>query len=265
MRTAIAFVLAVGIVAGGTLVYRGFAKSKLFTLRNVELRGDVRAPRSELISSVYQNAADGLWWTNLEQLRGKLREQSWVRDVEVVRVLPDTLRVTITEREPYTIARLESGALVWVDRDGVILDEQGAFKSSGSEARELPLLSGLGEGHDRATREGNRKQVHNFEALVESLSQGQPPLIERVDEVHFDELEGVHLQITGQRIKVIASPDDIASQLKSALAVIDAVERGDLSALELFKVTDATRLAAGDHLSYVDMRSPNRVVLGLTH
>ena len=264
VRTTIAFVLAVGIVAGGALIYRSFATSKLFTLRNVELRGDVRAPRSELISSVYQNAAEGLWWTDLEDLRSKLREHSWVRDVEVVRVLPDTLRVTITEREPYTVARLETGALVWVDRDGVILDEQGSFKSSGTETRELPLLSGLGEGSDKATKEANRKLVRSFETLVESLSQGQPPLIERVDEVRFDELDGVHLQITGQRIKVIASPDDIAGQLKKALAVIDAVERGDLSALELFRVTDATRLAAGDHLSYVDTRSPNRVVLGLT-
>ena len=265
MRTGLAFVTAVAIVAGGALIYRTFATSKFFTLRNVELRGDVRAPRTELISSVYENAASGLWWTNLEELRGKLRQQSWVRDAEIVRVLPDTLRVTITEREPYTVARLESGALVWVDRDGVILDEQGAFKSSGTDNRELPLLSGLSEGNDKATREANRKQLQRYESLVDDLSQGQPPLIERVDEVRFDELEGVHLQITGQRVKVIASPDGLSSQLKKALAVLDAVERGDLSALELFRVTDATRFAAGDHLSYVDVRSPNRVVLGLSH
>lgn len=263
MRTAIAFVLAVGIVAGGAVVYRTFATSRFFTLRNVDLRGDLRAPRAELISSVYENTSEGLWGTNLEELRRKLRQHSWVRDAEVVRVLPDTLRVTITEREPYTVARLESGALVWVDRDGVILDEQGAFKSSNERDRGLPLLSGLIEGPDKLSREANRKQLQSYEALVESLAQGLPPMLERIDEVRFDELEGVHLQVTGRRMKVIASPDDVASQLKRALAVIDAVDRGDLSALELFKVTDATKLVAGEHLSYVDMRAPNRVVLGL--
>ncbi|MEP7273406.1 MAG: FtsQ-type POTRA domain-containing protein [Acidobacteriota bacterium] len=264
-RTGLAFALAVGIVAGGALAYRSFATSRFFTLRNVDLRGDIRAPRAELISALYENTPNGLWWTNLEELRGKLRQHSWVRDAEVVRVLPDTLRVTITEREPYTIARLGSGALVWVDRDGVILDEQGAFKSSSETDRGLPLLTGLDEGTDKKARDANRTELQSYTALVDALEQGQPPLLDRVDEVAFDELEGVHLQLTGRRVKVIANPNDIASQLKKALAVIDAVDRGDLSALELFKVTDAAKLVSGGHLSYVDTRAPNRVVMGLAH
>ncbi len=264
-KTGLAFALAVGIVAGGAVAYRSFATSRLFTLRNVDLRGDMRAPRAELISSLYENTSNGLWWANLEELRGKLREHSWVRDAEVVRVLPDTLRVTITEREPYTIARLGSGALVWVDREGVILDEQGAFKSSSEADRGLPLLSGLDEGDDKQARDANRKQLQSYTALIEALAQGQPPLLDRIDDVHFDELEGVHLQVTGRRVKVTATPDDVASQLKKALAVVDAVDRGDLSALELFKVTDAAKLARGGHLSYVDTRAPNRVVIGLAH
>lgn len=264
-RTGLAFALAVGIVAGGALLYRSFATSKLFALKNVDLRGDLRAPREELISALYQNTSSGLWWTNLEDLRNKLREKSWVRDAEVVRVLPDTLRVTITEREPYTIARLANGELVWVDRDGIILDQQGAFKSSSEADRGLPLLTGLNENTDDAARESNRKQLQRYAAMVDSLQQGQPPLLDRIDEVRFDEVEGVQLQVTGRRVRVIASPDDVASQLKKALSVLDAVDRGDLSALELFKVTDAAKLAAGEHLSYVDTRAPNRVVIGLSH
>lgn len=263
VRNGIAFSLAVAIVAGGAIAYRRFVTSGYFALRNVDLRGDFRAPRNELIASLHENTADGLWWADLDRLRAKLREHPWVRDAEVVRVLPDTLRVTISEREPYTLARLGSGALVWVDREGVILDEQGAFKSSSDDNPVLPLLSGLNESQDKQAREANRKQLQNYQTLVEHLGQGEPPLLDRVDEMRFDDLEGVHLEITGRRLRVTASVDDVASQLKKALAVLDAVDRSDLAALELFRVTDAARLAAGARLSYVDTRAPNRVVIGL--
>lgn len=263
VRFGLAFTLAVGIVAGSAFAYRTFATSSFFTLRNVDLRGDVRAPREELITSLYQNTARGLWWTDLDDLREKLRQHPWVRDAEVVRVLPDTLRVTISEREPYTLARLSNGALVWVDLEGVILVEQGAFKGAAEIDRGLPLLSGLLEAQDEPSREANRKQVGTYQTIVQELEQGQPSLLERVDEIHLDKLDSVDLQITGRRLKVTTTLDHIYDQLRKALAVLDAVDRGDLSALELFKVTDATKLIGGARISYIDTRSPNRVVIGL--
>jgi hypothetical protein len=263
VRTAIAFGLAVGVVAGGVFAYGNFTDSGFFTLRNVDLRGNLRAPRDELISSLYQNTSRGLWWTDLTELRGKLREHPWVRDAEVVRVLPDTLRVTINEREPFALARLASGTLVWVDRDGVVLDEQGAFKGAAEADRGWPLLSGLAEGGSPESREATRRQLQTFEEVVESLEQGEPSLLDRVDEIHFDELDGLHLQVAGRPVRVIASLEDVHGQLKKALAVLDAIDRRDLSALELFKVTDATRLFGGVRISYINTRSPARLVVGL--
>jgi len=263
LQTAIAFGLAVGIIAGGAFAYGNFTDSGFFTLRNVELRGNLRAPRDELLSSLYQNTSRGLWWTDLDELRGKLRQHPWVRDAEVVRVLPDTLRVTINEREPFALARLLSGTLVWVDRDGVVLDEQGAFKGAGETERVVPLLSGLIEGSDAESREANRKQLQTFEEVVKSLDQGEPSLLDRVDEIHFDELDGLHLQISGRPVKVIASLEDVHGQVEKALAVLDAIDRRDVSALELFRVTDATRLFGGVRINYINTRSPARLVIGL--
>ena len=263
LRMAIAFGLAVGIVAGAAFAYGNFTDSGFFTLRNVELRGNLRAPRDELISSLYQNTSHGLWGTDLDELRGKLRQHPWVRDAEVVRVLPDTLRVTINEREPFALARLSSGTLVWVDREGVVLDEQGAFKGAAEADRGLPLLSGLADGSDAESREVNRKRLQTFQDVVESLEQGEPSLLDRVDEVHLDELDGLHLQISGRPVVVIASLEDVHGQLTKALAVLDAIDRRDLSALELFKVTDAARLFGEARVSYINTRSLARLVIGL--
>lgn len=262
-RAAAAFVLAVAIVAGIGFAYREFAASRYFKLRHVELSGDLRAPREELISSLYQHTEGGLWQTDLDNLRQKLRAHPWVRDAEVVRVLPDTLRVRISEREPFAQARLSNGSLVWVDRDGVILDEQGAFKGGAEVDKGLPLLSGLVESREQERVEANKQILLLYQRLVDELRQGDPPLLERIDEVHFTELGDVEMHLAGRGVKVIAGGEDFHGQVKRALAVLDAVARRDLSTLELFRVTDAERLLGGRRISYINTKSTRRLVIGL--
>jgi cell division protein FtsQ len=261
-RAGVAFVFAVAIVAGAAYAYREFAASGYFALRNVELSGDLRAPRRELISSLYANTSGGLWQADLDALREKLRTHPWVRDAEVVRVLPDTLRVKISEREPYTLARLERGTLVWVDRDGVILDEQGSFKGAADIDKGLPLISGLNEKGAQA-REANRQMLLVYERLIDELRNGEPPLLDRIEEAHFGEVEGVQLQLAGKGVRVIARPEDFHGQVKAALAVIEAVAQRDLATLELFRVTDAEQLFGGRAISYINTKSPTHVIIGL--
>lgn len=263
LRTGVIFLFAVALVAGAGYAYREFAGSHYFALRNVELRGDLRAPRRELISSLEAGASNGLWRTDLDELREQLRRHPWVRDAEVVRVLPDTLRVTISEREPYVLARLERGALVWVDREGVILDEQGAFKGASDLDKGLPLISGLLEGSDEKARDGNRRLMLVYERLIDELRQGEPPLLDAIEEAHFDEVEGLHLQLAGRRVRVIAASDDFHAQVKKAITVLDAVARRDSSTLELFRITDAERLFGGRPISYINTKSSNQLIVGL--
>lgn len=295
-RAAVALTFAILIVAGAAYAYRAFATSEYFTLRNIELHGDLRAPREEIIDALHKYTEKGLWWTNLEELRDKLRQNPWIRDVELVRVLPDTLKVTITERDPYILARLASGDIVWVDREGVILDEQGTFKGGENDEVELPLLSGLREPgqppkpetpaqgkpsrkSDRAVaasaeskpespeelREANKKRLSEFQNLVTELSEGGDRLIDRIDEVHFDDVDGVHLHLTNKRIKILAGLGDYRKQVETALQVLDAIERKDIEKLELFRVTDAARLLDGANVAYINTRTPNRVVIGLAN
>lgn len=296
VRAGVALAFAIVIVAGAAYAYRAFATSEFFALRNIELHGDLRAPRQEIIDALHKYTEKGLWWTNLEELRDKLRQNPWIRDVELVRVLPDTLKVTITERDPYILARLASGDIVWVDREGVVLDEQGTFKSDESDEVELPILSGLreaaqqskpeapaqGKGSKKSDRtiaasgepkpespeelrEINKKKLAEFQNLVTELTEGGERLIDRIDEVHFDDVDGVHLQLTNKRIKILAGLGDYRKQVETALQVLDAIERKDLEKLELFRVTDAARLLDGPNVAYINTRTPNRIVIGLAN
>jgi len=259
LRAGLALGLAVAIVMGIIGVYHAFAGSRFFALRKVELTGIVHASRAEMERALRQGVSGGLWQANLTELRRELERHAWVREAEVVRVLPDTLRVTIREREPFALARRATGSLVWVDRDGVALGERDLFKTQ----LVPPLISGLEESDGEAASEANRRRLIMYEQLLAELDKGEPRLSEAVDEMDLGDLQDVQLRLADKRIKVILGDHDFRARLASALKVLHAVERKDLSALGLLKVTDAERLVKGGRIAYLDATRPDRVIVGL--
>src|ERR1044072_5007453 len=63
----------------------------------------------------------GVWQADLEVIAKELKELPWVRNAVVTRVLPDGLRVRVTERGPRVISRTGDRRLVWLDDGGVVL------------------------------------------------------------------------------------------------------------------------------------------------
>lgn len=257
-RTCLVLGIAVTIVVGMLGAYHAFASSRLFALRQIDLQGVTHASRDDLMRVLRKSMASGLWQADLDKVRGELEQHAWVRDAEVVRVLPDTLRVMITEREPFALARRSTGALMWVDRDGVVLGECSLFKTE----TVLPLISGLEEGE--AASQDNRQRLIAYQQLLAELDQGEPPLSEKVDEINLGDLKDVQLRLADKRMTVKVGEREFRPRLESALKVLSAIERKDISTLGLFKVTDAERLIKGSsRIAYLDATHPNRVIVGL--
>jgi hypothetical protein len=121
----------------------------------------------------------------------------------------------------------------------------------------------LTEGNDEKAHEANRRLMIIYDRLVDELRQGEPPLLEAIEEAHFDEVEGVQLQLAGRRVRVIAGNEAFHPQVKKALAVLDAVERRDLATLELFRISDAERLFGSRPIRYINTKSPSHLIVGL--
>ncbi len=259
-RTCLVLGIAVTIVLGLLGAYHRFASSRLFALRQIDLQGVTHASRDDLMRVLRKSVASGLWQADLDKVRGELEQHAWVRDAEVVRVLPDTLRVMITEREPFALARRSTGALMWVDRDGVALGERSLFKTDNL----LPLISGLEEGDGEAASKANRQRLIAYQQLLTELDQGEPPLSEKIDEVNLENLKDVQLRLADKRITVKVGEREFRPHLESALKVLSAIERKDISTLGLFKVTDAERLIKGSsRIAYLRATQTDRVIVGL--
>src|SRR3569832_2722580 len=129
LRSLVAYVpLArrIGVIAIIALIafvgYRAAASASFFQVRTVETRGASRASVEDIRNAVRHDVSEtGVWRADLQQLSSHLEHLPWVRTAVVTRVLPDGIRVRITEREPKAVVRTAAGRCMWVDDDAVYL------------------------------------------------------------------------------------------------------------------------------------------------
>jgi cell division protein FtsQ len=255
------FVMLFGCAAAAIAAYRILPTWNVFALRHYDVRGVTHAAREQIDQILHEETKQGLWQVDVDSIRDRLRHVAWVREAEVACVLPDTLRVTVIEREPLALARLHDGSVVWVDREGNMLGDQSGFKPS----RVPPLISGLDENVSAAAIAANRERLDVYQKLLADLDRENDSLSDRVDEVHLDEISDVRLRLGDRRVMILVGSRDFRARLQTALKVLDAADRQDVTALGFLKVTDAKRLLEGGEIAYLNASRAERVIVGLAH
>ena len=233
-----AIVLLVGVVA-----YQAAASADFFKARKVETKGAVRASSEEIKAAVLQDVAEtGVWRADLDQVSKHLERLPWVRTAVVTRVLPDGIRVRITERQPTAVVRTGAGRFIWVDDDAVYLGEM-------SPTDQMPafFLRGWNEEDSTTAQTENRERVKKFIELQREWS--AQSLSERVSEVNLQDLRDVRVQLAGDdsQIEVRLGAQEQAERLKKALNVLDAQRQ----------------TARGPLISYIDLSQGKRAIVGL--
>ena len=231
---------------------------KLFTLQRVEVQGNLLLSRDEIEESVKMLVDKGVLRADLALIRSTLKRNELIEEAEVTRLLPDMLRVTIKERAPYALSRRSDGTVVCVDRAGAMFGSTNLFK-----IRPLPpLINGLKEEGEDATA-FNRQRLLAYQQLLADLDRGEPHLSPRIDEVYFDDIEGVRVILADSQTAVYLGKEDYRRRLNAALDVLDAVERKDLEALNVLRIGDAEKLVSGVKIAYLNAMVPKRVIVGL--
>lgn len=223
--------------------YRAAASASFFQVRTVETRGLSRASADEIKNVVRRDVNEtGVWRADLPELSKHLERLPWVRTAVVTRVLPDGIRVRITEREPKAVVRTAAGRFMWVDDDAVYLGEM-------SSTDQMPafFLRGWNEDDAPSAQAENRDRVRKFLELQRDWSaQGTS---ERVSEVNLLDLRDVRVQLAGDdsQIEVRLGSQDQSARLGKALSVLDAQRQ----------------TSRGPLISYIDLTQGKRAIVGL--
>lgn len=257
---AVGFLILGLVVFGGTAtLMRSLLGSEFFAIKQVEVEGTQRTSREELLATIAEKTNGVLWQAPIDEIREVLKRNPWIRDAEVRRQFPDKLRVKISEREPFALARRSDNTVVWIDRDGTVLGDQTKFNLEVVP----PIISGLQDGASAKVMEVNRRHLSLYQDLLNVLDAGEPRLSAQVDEVIFDGVDGLRLRVHSGRVEVLVGTQDFRKRTEEALRILQAIERKDVSALRLLKISDAERLLSGRPITYINATVPGRAIVGL--
>jgi cell division septal protein FtsQ len=239
LKVSMALIIAVLVFMG----YRAAASASFFQIKNIETRGVSRASNESIVATVRRDVSQtGVWRADLAALSAHLEQLPWVRTAIVTRVLPDGIRVRITERQPRLVIRSSAGHFMWVDEDAVELSEM-------MPADQMPpfFLRGWDEQASTTSHSENQARVRKFLELQkewETLG-----LSERVSEVSLIDARDVRAQLAGDdsRIEVRLGATDLGQRLKKALSVLDSQKQ----------------TSRGPLISYIDMTQGKHAIVGL--
>ena len=237
LKFVIALVLLIVVIVG----YRMAASAALFQVQAIDVSGTSRTSADEIQGLTRRALArTGVWRADLNAISNELGRLPGVRRAVVTRVLPDRIRVRITERVPLAVVRTSAGHFVWVDDDGVMLGEMKA-----DDRMPAFFIRGWNEERGEDARQENSERVQKYLELVKEWD--ATGLSQRVSEVTLSDLRDVRAQLAGgdSQIEVRLGSQELGSRLQIAL-----------QALDTYKQTPR-----GSSITYVDLQT-GRVVIG---
>jgi cell division protein FtsQ len=153
----------------------------------VELSGNHIVSREAVLQQFARDRGHSVVSIPLDARRSALEELSWVESATVQRILPNHIRVEISERTP--IAFLRNGTeLALIDPHGVILDRPRG------EQYQFPIVTGLSENMSREER-GRRMQT--YQEFVKDIDLVRFGSSDHVSEIDLSNPKDLRAVMTG--------------------------------------------------------------------
>ena len=182
--------VGVALVALAVVVARFLLYSpQLLLLKpdQIEVTGNHIVAREEILKLFIQDRNRSVLRVPLDARRAEIRQLPWVEEASVQRILPNRLRVFITERTP--VAFFRNGAeLTLIDGQGVLLDQPAG------EDFHFPIITGLSEAVPREERE---KRVRTYLEFMKDVDLVRPGSSERVSELDLGNPRNLLAVLTG--------------------------------------------------------------------
>ena len=185
-------VLSFAGVAGVTAAAYGmqfllYSPVMLLKPDQIELRGSRIVSREAVLQQFIHDRNRSALRVPLDARRSQLEQIPWVESASVQRILPNRLRVELTERTPVAFAR-NGAELALIDAHGVILDRPRG------EDLHFPIVSGVSEDLPRDQRE---KRMQTYEEFIKDIDFVRGGSSDRVSEVDLSNPKDLRVVMTG--------------------------------------------------------------------
>jgi cell division protein FtsQ len=210
----ISIVILACLVGLVTIGYRTVTASDFFAVKDVSVTGVSRSS-TEDIRRIISGQAErtGVWNTDIADIRQKIEKLPFVKFAAVSRVLPNGMKVVITERIPIGVVKIASGNFL-IDADGELL------APPNDQDADLITIYGWDETKTERASRDNAARIKLFQKMVADW--GEFGLAKRVKEVNLADLQEPQAVVedSGSRISVTLARDELSKSLRSALEAV---------------------------------------------
>jgi len=193
-------------------------------VHRVLVEGNEQLSDGEILELIEFSDRANILMLDLERVRVNLLRSAWVADVEIERVLPATLKLSIHERRPVAVAVLDE--LYLLASDGTMLDQL----SPRYNIEELVLARGLRDG------DGLDRERAVLAGRLSAELVGDRRLGNLVSELDVREGPGsVSLRLRAPAITVLVHGDDMIDRLSEVVPLLDGIHAryADLDVVDL--------------------------------
>ncbi len=184
-----------------------------FQIQNVIIEGSEKSNISEIENNVTE-FKDNLIGLNFNSIRETVESSEWVKRASIKKVLPSTLKINVTENDPYAIY-FQEGKSFLIDLDGSIITEINLNNY------EDDLLFVRGE---------NSPEL--LEQLIRDISIAFPDLTQTLEEVEFIEKRRWNLKLNSKLL--VKLPDEnIQQSLKNLKQLFEEQEVMESNIIEI--------------------------------
>jgi cell division protein FtsQ len=238
--------LLVGVAMGAVWLTRSMLlhdpRFAIATSSEIQLQGNRHLTREQVLSVFGADLERNIFKVPLTQRRADLERLPWVKTATVMRLLPNIVRVAVTERAPVAFVR-DGSQIGLVDADGVLLDMPQDV--AGDPRYSFPVITGLAQGDTPAQRTAKMDVYKKFMTDLDSdAGKGAKPS-QSISEVD------------------VSNPEDVKALLASGSMDI-VVHFGDENFLKRYDTLEqnlAAWKAQYPKLASVDTRYENQFVL----
>lgn len=140
----------------------------------IELAGNHVVTREAVLRPFAQDRNHSVLQIPLDQRRSQLEQIPWVESATVHRILPNRIRVVVTERTPVAFAR-NGNEVELIDPHGVILDRPQ------DTDYQFPVVTGVPDDMSRDQREKRMQLFQEFMKAIELVRGGASQAVSEVD------------------------------------------------------------------------------------
>ena len=158
------------------------------TSEDIQIVGNHNVTREAVLSVFGADLERNIFRVPLDERRADLERLPWVAHATVMRLLPNRIRVAVTERTPVAFVR-HGSQIGLVDTGGVLLDMP--QDAAGDPHYSFPVLTGLSVSDPLSTRAARMAIYQRFMQELDSAGQKKSSTISEVDVSNPEDVKAV--------------------------------------------------------------------------